>query len=144
MAQMQFSMEKILDWRVDIEDEKKRQVGALREQYQQMEATLSRLLKESMKIKHEGLKVSEIHSLRSNHYYKVVLDEKIIQQKNQMDRLQAEINQAQQELVHAHQDKRAMEKLKEKELEAKYLDELRREQLQLDEIATMNYKRVPL
>lgn len=140
---MQFSMEKILDWRVDIEDEKKRRVGSLREKYQQMETGLNRLLQESLRIKHESLKMSEIHSLRNNHYYKAVLDEKIIQQKNQLDRLQAEIDTAQRELIQAHQDKRAMEKLKEKELEAKYLDELKREQLQLDEIATMNYKRAP-
>lgn len=140
---MQFSMEKILDWRVDIEDEKKRKVGSLREQYQQMETGLNRLVQESTRIKHEGLKMSEIHSLRNNHYYTVVLDEKIIQQKNQLDRMQAEIDSAQQELIQAYQDKRAMEKLKEKELEAKYLEELRQEQLQLDEIATMNYQRTP-
>lgn len=137
----QFSMEKILDWRMDLEEQARMKVTHLKEQLLLENNQLQELIKENRRIKHESMANTHIQSLRYNDYYKIVIDEKIIQQKNQIDLTQTEIISAQQKLVNAHTDRKAMEKLKEKEILTHYLKEQRNEQMQLDEFATMSYKR---
>lgn len=141
LASYTFSMEKILDWRSDLEEEAKRKVSGLQQKWDQEDRVLQSLIQENIKIKNEKMQNKEIQSMRYNHYYKILIDEKIVQQKNLLDRLQAEIEQAKEELIQSHQNKKAMEKLKEKERAAVAATESRLEQLQLDEIATMNFKR---
>ena len=70
----------------------------------------------------------------------MVIDEKIIQQKNLIDATQAQISKANEQLLEAHKNRKAMEKLKEKELTAAEEELKRIEQMQLDEFATMSYK----
>lgn len=140
----QFSMEKILDWRLDLEDEARMQLSRLEEKWQQENRQLQSLIQENTKVKNDYLKNVQIYTLRYNDYYKLVLDEKIVQQKNQIDRTQAEIKIAHDELIETHKNRKAMEKLKEKELDLLYQKEKRQEQHQLDEMATMTYRRTAL
>lgn len=140
----QFSMEKILDWRLDLEDEARMQLSRLEEKWQQENRQLQSLIQENTKVKNDYLKNVQIYTLRYNDYYKLVLDEKIVQQKNQIDRTQAEIKTAHDELIETHKNRKAMEKLKEKELDLLYQKEKRQEQHQLDEMATMTYRRTAL
>lgn len=137
----QFSMEKILDWRMDLEEKARMEVTHLKERLLLENNQLQELIKENRRIKHESMAHTHIQSLRYNDYYKIVIDEKIIQQKNKIDLTQTEIISAQQKLINAHTDRKAMEKLKEKEILTHYLKEQRNEQMQLDEFATMSYKR---
>lgn len=137
----QFSMEKILDWRMDLEEQARLKVTQLKERLQTENHYLQELIKENRRVKNEVVDNVHIQSLRYNDYYKLVIDEKIIQQKNKMDLTRAEINAAQNKLISAHTDRKAMEKLKEKELLTYQLAEQRNEQMQLDEFATMGYKR---
>lgn len=134
-------MEKILDWRMDLEEQARLKVTQLKERLQTENHYLQELIKENRRVKNEAVDNVHIQSLRYNDYYKLVIDEKIIQQKNKMDLTRAEINAAQNKLISAHTDRKAMEKLKEKELLTHQLAEQRNEQMQLDEFATMGYKR---
>lgn len=134
-------MEKILDWRMDLEEQARLKVTQLKERLQTENHYLQELIKENRRVKNEVVDNVHIQSLRYNDYYKLVIDEKIIQQKNKMDLTRAEINAAQNKLISAHTDRKAMEKLKEKELLTYHLAEQRNEQMQLDEFATMGYKR---
>lgn len=134
-------MEKILDWRMDLEEQARLKVTQLKERLQTENHYLQELIKENRRVKNEAVDNVHIQSLRYNDYYKLVIDEKIIQQKNKMDLTRAEINAAQNKLISAHTDRKAMEKLKEKELLTYQLAEQRNEQMQLDEFATMGYKR---
>lgn len=134
-------MEKILDWRSDLEDDAKRSLITIQDKLDQENKNLIHLIAENTKIKSETLQNKEIQSMRYNEYYKMMIDEKIIQQKNLLDRLQIQVQTAQKDLGLAHTDKKAMEKLKEKELIAVANAEKIHEQKQLDEIATMNFKR---
>ncbi|AZP04275.1 flagellar export protein FliJ [Jeotgalibaca ciconiae] len=140
MASHKFSMEKILGWRFDLEDEARLQLSNLQDKWNRENLQLQSLIQENIKVKNDNLKNTQIQTLRYNDYYKMVIDEKIVQQKNQMDSTQAQINKAQEQLLDAHKNRRAMEKLKEKELTAAEETMKRLEQMQLDEFATMNYK----
>ena len=137
-------MEKILEWRMDLEEQARMKVIQLNERLQTENHHLQELIKENRRVKNEAVDNVHIQSLRYNDYYKLVIDEKIIQQKNQIDLTRAEINAAQNKLISAHTDRKAMEKLKEKEILTYYLAEKRNEQMQLDDFATMGYKRQAL
>lgn len=140
MASHTFSMEKILGWRFDQEDEARLQVANLKEKWDRENQHLQSLIQENIKVKNDNLKNTHIQTLRYNDYYKMVIDEKIIQQKNLMDATQAQINKANEQLLEAHKNRKAMEKLKEKELTAAEEEMKRIEQMQLDEFATMSYR----
>ncbi|CZR02558.1 flagellar flij protein [Trichococcus palustris] len=142
MSKYQFSMEKILDWRMEKESDAKKAVLQAQRMMQQQQTKLQHLINENTKVKHDHMKVTEINSLRYSHYLKTVIDEKIIAQKNLIDKANFDLEKAQNELLQAHQDRKAMEKLKEKEYMAVIDSEKMAEQRQLDEIATLNYKRV--
>ncbi len=137
-------MEKILEWRMDLEEQARMKVIQLNERLQTENHHLQELIKENRRVKNEAVDNVHIQSLRYNDYYKLVIDEKIIQQKNQIDLTRSEINAAQNKLISAHTDRKAMEKLKEKEILTYYLAEKRNEQMQLDDFATMGYKRQAL
>ena len=137
-------MEKILEWRMDLEEQARMKVIQLNERLQTENHHLQELIKENRRVKNEAVDNIHIQSLRYNDYYKLVIDEKIIQQKNQIDLTRSEINAAQNKLISAHTDRKAMEKLKEKEILTYYLAEKRNEQMQLDDFATMGYKRQAL
>ena len=133
-------MEKILGWRFDQEDDARLQVANLKGKWDRENQHLQSLIQENIKVKNDNLKNTHIQTLRYNDYYKMVIDEKIIQQKNLMDATQAQISKANEQLLEAHKNRKAMEKLKEKELTAAEEELKRIEQMQLDEFATMSYK----
>ncbi|MBM6614696.1 flagellar export protein FliJ [Desemzia sp. RIT804] len=134
-------MEKILDWRSDIEESAKRKLGQVQVKIEAQKAVLEDLIRENTKIKNDQLTTTKINDLRHQQLYKALLDEKIIHQKNQLDLTQKELETAQAQLVEAHKDKKVMEKLKEKELWSALELEKKEEQQQLDEIATLSYGR---
>ena len=141
MASQTFSMEKILDWRSDLEETAKRKVAQVQVKLDAQQAVLEDLIRENVKVKNERLKINKINDMRHQQLYQALLDEKIIHQKNQLDVVQKELEAAQAELLEAHKDKKVMEKLKEKELWT--IAELikKEEQQQLDEIATLSFGR---
>lgn len=141
MTQHTFSMEKILDWRSDLEETAKRNVGQVQEKMAVQQGQLNKLIQENTRIKNDRLKTTKINDLRHQQLYKAYLDEKIIHKKNEMDKIQKELDDAQAKLLEAHKDKKVMEKLKEKEHWTASELLKKEEQQQLDEIATLSFGR---
>lgn len=142
MASQTFSMEKILDWRSDLEETAKRKVAQVQVKLDAQQAVLEDLIRENIKVKNDRLKINKINDMRHQQLYKALLDEKIIHQKNQLDLTQKELEAAQAGLLEAHKDRKVMEKLKEKELWTTAELIKKEEQQQLDEIATLSFGRV--
>lgn len=142
MASQTFSMEKILDWRSDLEETAKRKVAQVQVKREAQQAVLEDLIRENIKVKNDRLKINKINDMRHQQLYQALLDEKIIHQKNQLDLTQKELEAAQAELLEAHKDRKVMEKLKEKELWTTAELIKKEEQQQLDEIATLSFGRV--
>jgi len=136
----QFSMEKILDWRIKEEENARKSVLHAQNQMQQQQQQLTHLINENTKLKHEQMKLTEISTLRYNHHLKGLIDEKIVIQKNAIDQAQSDMDRLQEALLQAHKDRKIMEKLKERE-SVQVLEQVKsEEQKQLDEIATLQYK----
>lgn len=139
MAKYQFSMEKVLDWRSDTEEEKKKNLVQVQQSKQQQETILRRLINENIKIKNDSLSTNRIDVLRRQNLYKDMIDEKIIHQKNVVSKAEKEVEMARIELMEAHKDRKVMEKLKEKEYTFTMEQEKQEEQKQLDEMATLSF-----
>ncbi|WP_238526693.1 flagellar export protein FliJ [Carnobacterium sp. 17-4] len=139
IANYKFSMEKVLDWRSDTEEEKKKNLGQVQQHKDQQENILQRLIGENIKIKNDSLSTSRIDVLRRQHLYKNMIDEKIIHQKNLITKAEKEVEVARVELMEAHRDRKVMEKLKEKEYIFLMEKEKHEEQKQLDEMATLSF-----
>ncbi|MER2175174.1 MAG: flagellar export protein FliJ [Carnobacterium sp.] len=132
-------MEKVLDWRSDTEEEKKKNLGQVQQHKDQQENILQRLIGENIKIKNDSLSTNRIDVLRRQHLYKNMIDEKIIHQKNLITKAEKEVEVARVELMEAHKDRKVMEKLKEKEYIFLMEKEKHEEQKQLDEMATLSF-----
>ncbi|WP_232219592.1 flagellar export protein FliJ [Carnobacterium pleistocenium] len=139
MANYKFSMEKVLDWRSDTEEEKKKNLVQVQQNKLQQETTLQRLIGENIKIKNDSLTTSRIDVLRRQNLYKDMIDEKIIHQKNVVGKAVKEVEVARLALMEAHKDRKVMEKLKEKEFTFMMEQEKQDEQKQLDEMATLSF-----
>ncbi|EDP69244.1 hypothetical protein CAT7_09390 [Carnobacterium sp. AT7] len=139
MTKYQFSMEKVLDWRSDTEEEKKKNLVQVQQSKQQQETILRRLIDENIKIKNDSLSTNRIDVLRRQNLYKDMIDEKIIHQKNVVNKAEKEVEVARIELMEAHKDRKVMEKLKEKEYTLTMEQEKQEEQKQLDEMATLSF-----
>ena len=139
IANYKFSMEKVLDWRSDTEEEKKKNLVQVQQHKDQQENILQRLIRENIKIKNDSLSTSRIDVLRRQNLYKNMIDEKIIHQKNIVNKAEKEVETARIELMEAHKDRKVMEKLKEKEYSFLMEQEKHEEQKQLDEMATLSF-----
>lgn len=141
MAAYEFSMNKILDWRQDLEEEARQKLRTLENEKAKEEQVLQRFLKESRQLKSDSLFSSGIDTYKRHDMYKELLGDKIVNQKQRIAKIQKAIDQAQNQLVQAHKDKRVLEKLSEKEHE-KFRDvQKKEEQKQLDELSTLQYGR---
>lgn len=141
MQSYHFSMEKILDWREDLEEVARKEVRNVEIQLMREKQKLESLLKDSRKLKSDNLFKSNIDSVKRHSLYKDLLDDKIIQQKVAIKEVEAQLTIVRENLAKANKDKRIMEKLEEKE-RLLHIDTVKKEeQKQLDEISTLQFGR---
>lgn len=141
MQTYQFSMEKILDWREDLEEVARKEVKNVEVQLMREKQKLESLLKDSRKLKSDNLFKSNIDSVKRHSLYKDLLDDKIIQQKLAIKDVESKLIIVREKLATANKDKRIMEKLEEKE-RLLHIDIVKKEeQKQLDEISTLQFGR---
>ena len=141
MPGYRFSMEKVLDWRSDQEDAAQRRVKDKEDKVRIEEDKLNRILTESRRLKNENLFYKNVDELKRQSLYKDLLDNKIIKQRLALQTAEQELTMVRNQLKEAHKNKKVMQKLEEKE-HARFKDALKKkEQTQLDEIATLNFGR---
>lgn len=144
MPNYRFSMEKVLDWRSDQEDAAQRHVKEKETRVKQEDDKLNRILSESRRLKSETLFNKNVNDMKRQYLYKDLLNDKIIKQRLVLQTAEQELVMARNQLKEAHKDKKVMQKLEEKE-HARFKDEVKKkEQSQLDEIATLNFGRPAL
>lgn len=141
MQGYRFSMEKVLELRSDQEDAAKRLVKDKEDKVRIEEDKLNRIRTESRRLRNENLFYKNVDELKRQNLYKDLLDDKIIKQRLALQTAEQELLMARNKLKEAHKDKKVMEKLEEKEY-LRFNDTMKKkEQAQLDEIATLNFGR---
>lgn len=83
----------------------------------------------------------KLHSVKMLAYQEQYLEEQIELIELEIERLREERERKRHELIRISKEHETYKKLREKQLERFMIEEKRREQLQLDEIATRNYVR---
>ena len=141
MQGYKFSLDKVLDWRSDKEEQAQRKVGELQARKAEEEMKLERLLKESMKLKAESIFAGNVDSMRQQSLYQELTSQRIIQQKLVIEKTEHQIDEAKAALIEAHKEKKVLEKLKEKNHAAYIQEELKAEQHQLDELSVLQFGR---
>lgn len=136
-----FSLQNVLEWRKDQEDEAKLELIQAKNTLENENRYLTKLINENIRLKEKAALNKRVDVMRQDDLYRKVLNDKIIQQKLIVEQSEHDVKRAEKELLKAHQDKKVMEKLKEKE-EAEYYEEIESiEQKNLDEFATMTFGR---
>lgn len=136
-----FSLQKVLDWRGDQQDEARLGLIHAKQSLERELNYLQRLIKENVQLKEKIAVAKRLDVMRQDDLYRRVLNDKIIQQKLIVEQVENDVKRAEEGLLVAYQDKKVMEKLKEKD-EHKFYEEIETtEQKNLDEFATMTFGR---
>lgn len=136
-----FSLQNVLEWREGQEDEAKLNLIQAKNMLEQEQNYLQKLIHENIHLKETSMLNKCVDVMRQDDLYREVLNEKIIQQKLIVEQSEHDVTLAERKLLKAYQDKKVMEKLKEKEKEAYYAEIEANEQKNLDEFATMTFGR---
>ncbi|HZK47867.1 MAG TPA: flagellar export protein FliJ [Atopostipes sp.] len=136
-----FSLQNVLEWREGQEDEAKLNLIQAKNTLEQEQNYLQKLIHENIRLKEKSMLNKRVDVMRQDDLYRKVLNEKIIQQKLIVEQSEHDVTLAERKLLKAYQDKKVMEKLREKEEVAYYEEIEANEQKNLDEFATMTFDR---
>lgn len=136
-----FSLQNVLEWREGQEDEAKLNLIQAKNTLEQEQNYLQKLIHENIRLKEKSMLNKRVDVMRQDDLYREVLNEKIIQQKLIVEQSEHDVTLAERKLLKAYQDKKVMEKLREKEEVAYYEEIEANEQKNLDEFATMTFDR---
>lgn len=136
-----FSLQNVLEWREGQEDEAKLNLIQAKNTLEQEQNYLQKLIHENIHLKETSMLNKRVDVMRQNDLYREVLNEKIIQQKLIVEQSEHDVTLSERKLLKAYQDKKVMEKLREKEEVAYYEEIEANEQKNLDEFATMTFDR---
>ena len=141
MMNFNFRLERVLNFKETVEELKKAEYGSTQRKLNQEEDKLNSYNQHKSDIKDEkNLSASKTNggNLAMYSNYITDLDKKIKSQEEIVSNTRIELEEAKEEMIEAVQDKKAFEKLKEREYE-KYLYQIKKqEEKQMDTI--VNYK----
>lgn len=141
MSNYKFSLQSVLEWRNDQEEAAKMELGQAQDRLAKENQLLNQLLHESIRLKERLIQTTKIDQMRQQDLYRALLDDKIVKQKLALEQAQNELQLANENLLKAHQNRKVMEKLDEKEFERHKEEVKNEEQKQIDEFSTITFGR---
>lgn len=134
MKAFHFSLEKVLDHRVSVEQEAKRAYAEKQKAVIQKEQVLTQMINEKTAL----MDVNEmtLGRMQVQHRYLTDLESGIHEMYQQVRQLNQEVEVALTAVVQAQQERKVVEKLREKKLEEYNYELLQEEQKQLDEMGS--------
>lgn len=140
MKSYEFSMERVLKWREDIEKSNMEDLAVIQNELKEQQFVLDNLITEQQNAKRNGRRYNDINQFKYQHLYVQKIGEKIERQDELIYKTNARLEDARLELIEAQKDRKIMEKLKEKDMN-NYSNNIKMaEQRELDEIAVLKYK----
>lgn len=136
-----FSMEKVLDYREDIEIKKAEEFAKIKFEISKIEEEINKLTMELSHLKEKIGSINKVSELMQTQLYIQLLEENIDMKKLLLLEKNRSLEEKRIELTKAQTDRKVMEKLKEKDYrEFKYKKNIK-EQKELDDISIMKFKR---
>jgi flagellar FliJ protein len=136
MARFAFRLQPLLEHRKRIEDEKQQTMAIRRRAYEEAKSELDRLNEEFRAhalALHERHREMEIEDLRLHYGHLRFLDRVIVAQIGVVAERQAAVERARRDLVAASKQRKVVDKLKERRRSAFVAEEMRVEQIELDD-----------
>lgn len=140
MNSYKFSMENILKWREDIERNNMEDLASIQNQLRSQKARKTDLLREKEDIKSSKLRYRDISQLKYENLYMEKIEEKIKSQDKLIRDTKNKLEDVRQDFIEAQKDRKIMEKLKERDMEAYRQEVNKKEQKELDELTILKYK----
>lgn len=142
MKSYSFSMEKVLEWREDLEKTSMEKFATAQNDLYQEKLVLDNLIKEYEVAKEKTLRYKNINEMKQLQLYKQNIEDNIEYQISIIEKKTIALEKLRLELVAAQKDRKIMEKLKEKDFNS-YQDNMRQEEQKfLDEMAVLKFKKV--
>lgn len=139
MGTYKFSLEKVLEWRMDSEKKAAKDFALLQNELQYQKTILNNLKLEDERIKKKILKIHNIHELKQQYLFKQTVEEKIERQADLIEKTKESLEDLRLELLEAQKNRKIMEKLKEKDYTSYKENLMQVEQKELDEMAVLKY-----
>ena len=134
------SMEKVLDYREDIEKLKKEEFAKINLEISQLEIEIAKINIELKEINEKIFKIQNANELFQIQLYREALEEKLEIQKLILSEKRKALEDKRVELTKAQADKKIMEKLKERDYSQFMYKKNLKEQKELDEFSVMKFK----
>lgn len=141
MKGFNYSLQSVLEYRKDIEENAKHEFAKKCEKYTTEENKLINLKEQLKNTQSQLIKKNNIIHLKNTYYYINMLENKLENQENIVKDAESKLNDSRLKLVHAQKDVKTMEKLKEKELKSFTLEINRKNQIFMDEVAMSSFLR---
>jgi flagellar FliJ protein len=135
-----FSMEKVLDYREDIEKLKREEFAKINLEISQLETEIAKINIELKEINERIFKIQNANELFQIQLYRQALEEKLELQKLRLSEKRKALEDKRVELTKAQTDKKIIEKLKEKDYSQFMYKKNLKEQKELDEFSVMRFK----
>lgn len=137
MKSYQFKMEKVLEYRENVEKAKVEDYTRIHYKLMKEQEALKRLQDTLEEKKKE--KTKDLNSMKLGFLYKEKLKAEVSRQTDRVAAMEKKAEAAQTVLIEARKDRKIMEMLKEKDQEKHRLDLLNTEQKELDDLNIMRY-----
>jgi flagellar FliJ protein len=142
-----FRLQNVLDYRSGLADRARQELGVLQTYLREAEATLAALLEaEQQALRELGtmqtapvLDLAEITRLVE---YGQVLAQEIVEQHHHVEERRQDVARQQERVIALAKDAKALEKLRERQLEEYQQEDNRREQSETSEIASIRHQRL--
>lgn len=141
MEEYIFSMEKVLDYRVDVEKQKAGEFAKIRYEISQIETEIAKLNLELKSINEKICNVQNVNELLQFQLYRELLEENVKMQNLLLTEKRKALEEKRNELTKAQTDRKIMDKLKEKDYSQFIYKRNLKEQKELDDISVMKFKR---
>lgn len=141
MAKYKFSLEKVLEWRVDGEKTVAKSFALTQRELDEQHIVLNQYILEIEEIKEKIVKLNNILELKQMYLLKQIVELKIENQLVLIEKTKEDLERIRLELLEAQKNRKIMEKLKEKDYDAYKEEVIMSEQKELDEMAVLKFKK---
>ena len=115
MVSYKFSLEKVLEWRAEIEKRIAKSFAIVQNELNYQEITLNNLRLENESIKKKILELNNINDLKQQYLFKQSVEQKIKEILKLIEQTKTKLEKLRLDLLEAQKNRKIMEKLKEKD-----------------------------
>ncbi len=143
MARFRYKMQNILNIKEKMETQAKQHFAEAKRSLDLEEEVLAALYEKKEEIERHAVEVLQgeldLHDIEDSQMSRIIIDQKIMEQKMRVQRAEEALERARAELEEAVKERKTHEKLKEKQFEEFIQEENRAESKTIDELTTYTY-----